>query len=230
MAAKDKGNGRPPDPLIQKGVFHLSPSRPDPILFYRRLARLLPPRASLLDLACGDGVFLREALARGATRALGVEISESGVLNCVQSGLSVYHGDITEGLTSYPDGSFDCVSLIRTLELLPKPEPVLDEMLRVGREVLVTFTNFGHLRHGLRYLFTGTVPGAVKASLGGPPSRLTLPLFRKYCRSHAIEIVQITPLPLTWRARVLPSLFAREFAVRVRRALNSTGRAQDPSA
>jgi len=171
-----------------------------------------------LDLACGDGDFLKEALAAGAPKAVGVEISESGILNCVQAGLSVYHGDITEGLSSYPDHSFDCVSLIRTLELLPKPEPILDEMLRVGREVLITFTNFGHLRHGLKYFFTGVVPGAVPLSLGGPPSRLTLALFKAYCRKQNIEIRQVTPLPSTWRARMLPGLFAREFAVRLSRA------------
>ena len=196
----------------------MSPNRPDPILFYRDLARLLPKGASLLDLACGNGDLLKEALASGATKAVGVEISESGVLRCVQAGLSVYHGDITEGLTSYPDKSFDCVSLIRTLELLNRPEPVLDEMLRVGRNVLITFTNFGHLNYGLRYLFTGTVPGAKKGALSGPPARLTLPLFHAYCRDQGIAVRSLTALPCTWRARLHRGVFAREIAAVIARA------------
>lgn len=195
----------------------MSPANPEPIHFYRDLARLLPVEASILDLACGDGDFLQEALAAGASRAVGVEISENGVLRCVQAGLTVYHGDITEGLTSYPNRSFDCVSLIRTLELLQKPEPVLDEMLRVGRTALVTFTNFGHLKHGLRYLLTGKVPGANRGTLSGPPARLTLPLLKAYCRREGIEILKVVSLPCTWRSRISRGYFAREIAVLLKR-------------
>jgi methionine biosynthesis protein MetW len=131
----------------------------------------------------------------------------------------VYHGDITEGLTSYPDGSFDCVSLIRTLELLVRPEPVLEEMLRVGRTALVTFTNYGHLKYGARYLFTGAVPGAKSGRLSGPPSRLTLPLFRAYCRKQGIEVRALACLPSNWRTRFSRGWFSREFAAVVARSV-----------
>lgn len=185
---------------------------------YQALARVLPPGASVLDLACGDGTFLREALRTGAGRGVGVELSEEGVLQCVATGLAVYQGDITEGLADYPDGSFDCVSLIRTIELLDRPEPVLDEMLRVGRMVLLTFINLGHWRYRLRYLLTGDVPAAITNNLGGPPTRLSYPLFRRYCRRSGIGIARRLPFPAHSLAGVLPGLFAREMAVLLKRA------------
>jgi methionine biosynthesis protein MetW len=188
-------------------------SRHDPdAQFYRSLTDLLPPGGTLLDLACGDGVFLRSALDAGAKSAEGVEISQSGVLACVQSGLSVHHGDITEGLTSYPDDSFDCVSLIRTLELFEKPEPVLDEMLRVGRSALVTFTNFAHWNQRTRRWMTGILPGAEDGRLGGAPARLTLAHLKRYCCQSGIRIERIAPVPQNTLSSLFPGLFAEEIA------------------
>lgn len=185
---------------------------------HRLLVDCLPPGATVLDLACGDGTFLREALAAGARRVVGVELSEEGVLGCVASGLSVYQGDITDGLADYPDASFDCVSLIRTVELLDHPEPVLDEILRVGRTGLLTFYNFGHWRHRLRYLLTGHVPAATGRDLGGPPTRLSHSLFRRYCRRKRIDITRLIPFPGHPLAAILPGLFARELAVLLEKA------------
>ncbi len=192
----------------------VSQKRPH-VHLYRVLARTLPPGSAVLDLACGDGVFLREALQAGAGRVVGVELSEEGVLQCVAAGLAVYQGDITEGLADYRDDSFACVSLIRAVELLDRPEPVLREMLRVGRTAWLTFTNFGHWRHRLQYLLTGHVPGihAPAHNLGGPPTRLSYPLFRRHCRRSGIGIVRRIPFPAHPLARALPSLFARELAV-----------------
>ncbi|MCL6614444.1 MAG: methionine biosynthesis protein MetW [Firmicutes bacterium] len=185
---------------------------------YRLLARILPEGGALLDLACGDGTFLREALWAGAAHAVGVELSEEGVLRCVAAGLTVYQGDITEGLADYPDGSFDCVSLIRTVELLSHPEPVLREMLRVGRTALLTFVNLGHWRHRLWFLFGGRVPGTAPEGLDGFPTRLSLPFFRRYCRKAGIAIVRWIPFPPHPLARILPGLFAHELAVLLAKA------------
>lgn len=202
-------------PLVHEGVFVLASLKGPDVHLYRILARMLPPGSTILDLACGDGTFLREALQAGAGRVVGVELSEEGVLQCVAAGLAVYQGDITEGLADYRDNSFACVSLIRTVELLGRPEPVLREMLRVGRTAWLTFGNFGHWRHRLQYLLTGYVPTLVSyvPGLGGPPTRLSYPLFRRYCRKSGIGIVRMIPFPTHPLARVFPSLFARELAV-----------------
>ena len=185
---------------------------------YPLLARLIPEGGSLLDLACGDGTFLREALQAGAGRVVGVELSEEEVLRCVAAGLPVYQGDITEGLADYPDGAFDCVSLIRTVELLTHPEPVLREMLRVGRTALLTFVNLGHWRNRLWFLFGGRVPGTAPDGLDGFPTRLSHPFFRRYCRKTGIAIVRWIPFPPHPLARILPGLFARELAVLLAKA------------
>jgi len=177
------------------------------------LVNLLPVGASLLDLACGDGTFLREALRAGAKRAVGVEISEAGVLRCVSTGLGVYQGDITEGLMDHPDRSFDMVSLLRTVELLPRPESVLTEMLRVGGAALLTFTNHGHWLKRVQYLLTGEIPGTTDGNLGGSPTRLSLSLLRRCCRRTGIQLKHVIPFPPNLLARSLPSLFARELAV-----------------
>lgn len=198
-------------------------SRHDPdAQFYRSLTDLLPSGGTLLDLACGDGVFLRSALDTGAKSAEGVEISQSGVLACVQSGLSVHHGDITEGLTSYPTRSFDCVSLIRTLELFEKPEPVLDEMLRVGRTALVTFTNFAHWNQRTRRWATGILPGAEDGRLGGAPARLTLSHLKRYCGQTGIRIERVAPVPHTALSALCPGLFAEEIAAVLSRPATQT--------
>lgn len=180
---------------------------------YEQLARLLPRGASLLDLACGDGAFLCEALRRGARRAAGVELSEEGVRQCVAAGLAVHQGDITEGLTDYPDASFDCVSLIRTVEFLAEPEPVLREMLRVGRTAMLSFINHGCLGERLRFLLRGAVPGSSRGRLRGAPARLSLAGFRRYCRGNGIRLIRLLPLRGGIFGRCLPGLFAPEIAV-----------------
>jgi methionine biosynthesis protein MetW len=188
-------------------------------IFYRSLTALLPPGGTVLDLACGDGLFLKAALAAGARAAEGVEISQSGVLACVQAGLTVHHGDITEGLTSYTDRSFDCVSLIRSLELFDKPEPVLDEMLRVGRFALVTFNNYGNLRRDLRRWTTGILPGSKPTRLGGPPARITLPHLKLYCAHADIRLEKVVPVPRTVFSSVCSEWFSEEIAAVLSRPL-----------
>ena len=185
--------------------------------FYNTLQYLIENNGTLLDLACGDGTFLRTALNSGARRAVGVELTEQGVLRCVEQGLTVHQGDITEGLSDYPDRSFDCVSLIRTIELLEDPEPVLDEMLRVGQFALLTFTNYSQLHNRLKFLCFGETPGVSPGFLRGPKTRLTYPVFKRYCRIRGITIIRQISFPSGLTSHLFPGLFAKETAVLLRR-------------
>jgi methionine biosynthesis protein MetW len=88
----------------------------------------------------------------------GVEIIRSRVQRAIARGVSVYQGDIDQGLADYPDGAFDYVILSQTLQEVRKPLKVLREMLRVGRRAIVAFPNYGHWSMRLSHLWSGGAP------------------------------------------------------------------------
>jgi methionine biosynthesis protein MetW len=66
------------------------------------------------------------------------------VLASVKNGVNVIQGDIETGLAWFADNSFDFVILSQTLQAMRNAESVMKEMLRVGREGIVSFPNFGY--------------------------------------------------------------------------------------
>lgn len=125
------------------------------------IADLIPSGARVLDLGCGDGELLEYLVSQKQVRGRGVEISEEGVLACVRKGLSVRQGNLEEGLADYPTASMDVVVLSQTLPFLDNPTMVLQEMLRVGKSAIVSFSNWGYWRCRLELLLTGRIPKAV---------------------------------------------------------------------
>lgn len=122
------------------------------------ISQLVPEKARILDLGCGDGELLAYLVREKHVRGSGIELSESNVLTCVQRGLSVRHGNIQEGLADYPDEMMDVVILSQTLPFLNNPAQILTEMLRVGRSAVVSLPNWGHWRCRIEYLFSGRIP------------------------------------------------------------------------
>jgi methionine biosynthesis protein MetW len=104
----------------------------------------VPKGARVLDLGCGDGSLLRELWQRREAPGYGVEIDDDSVLACVANDVNVVQVDLESGLSLFADGSFDCVILSETLQTIHRTEFLMREMLRVGREVIVSFPNFGH--------------------------------------------------------------------------------------
>jgi methionine biosynthesis protein MetW len=80
-------------------------------------------------------------------RGYGIEIADEGVLASVRNGIDVLQSDLESGLAGFDDASFDCVILSQTLQAMRHAEDIVVEMLRVGREAIVTFPNFGHWAH-----------------------------------------------------------------------------------
>ncbi len=116
---------------------------------YQLISSWIPERSRVLDLGCGDGVLLAGLEATHDTAGYGVEIDEAHVLASVKNGVNVIQADIESGLSSFGDGSFDFVILSQTLQAMRDAERVMREMLRVGREGIVSFPNFGYWRHRL---------------------------------------------------------------------------------
>ncbi|HUQ29837.1 MAG TPA: methionine biosynthesis protein MetW [Usitatibacter sp.] len=119
---------------------------------YQLISSWIPERSRVLDLGCGDGVLLAGLAATHSTASYGIEIDDARVLASVKNGVNVIQADIESGLSSFGNNSFDFVILSQTLQAMRDAERVMREMLRVGREGIVSFPNFGYWRHRLDIL------------------------------------------------------------------------------
>lgn len=122
------------------------------------VADLIPPRAKVLDVGCGDGELLEFLQVDKQVDGRGVEISQRGVNQCVGRGLFVIQGDADTDLGFYPDKGFDFVVLSQTLQATRNPKEVLEHLLRIGDRAIVSFPNFGHWRVRLSLLLRGRMP------------------------------------------------------------------------
>ena len=124
---------------------------------FAAIANWIKPEARVLNLGCADGSLLRYLAEQRASIGYGVEIDDERVLACVKNGVNVIQGDIERQLGEFADASFDYVVLSQTLQAVRSSERVVREMLRVGREGIVTFPNFGYWRNRLHVL-SGHMP------------------------------------------------------------------------
>src|SRR6266853_4362086 len=121
------------------------------------VAAMVEPKSRVLDVGCGDGELLKLLESRGVD-GRGIELSREGVNECVAKGLAVIQGDADTDLADYPNDAFDYVILSQTLQATRRPRVVLEHMLRIGRNAVVSFPNFGHWKIRLQLFFGGHMP------------------------------------------------------------------------
>ena len=165
--------------------------------------------STVLDLGCGDGSLLRYLKDTRRTEGYGVEIDDDGVLACVKNGVSVVQSDLERGLSGFEDSSFDYVVLSQTLQAMKNSETIIREMLRVGREGIVTFPNFGYWKNRLEVL-RGRMPISENLPyewFNTPNVRLcTVADFERFCEERSIRIVERKVLTRGQPVGVLPNL------------------------
>lgn len=125
---------------------------------YALISELIPQSAKVLDLGCGDGALLAWLREHKKVEARGVEMQRDLVQKAIARGVTVYQGDLDESIRGYPDLAFDYVILSQTLQETRHPLKVLEGMLRVGRNAIIAFPNFGHWRVRLAHLTSGRAP------------------------------------------------------------------------
>jgi len=149
--------------------------------------------SSVLDLGCGDGSLLRYLQDSRRVTGYGMEIDDDSILACVKNGVNVIQGDLERGLSGFEDRSFDYVILSQTLQAMKNSERVMKEMLRVGREGIVTFPNFGYWRNRLQ-IAAGHMPVSDNLPyqwFDTPNVHLcTIADFERFCRERSIRIVE----------------------------------------
>lgn len=116
------------------------------------------PNTRVLDLGCGDGTLLRQLTDQLNIHGYGIEINQENILRCVEINVNVIEQNLDEGLSNFDDQSFDTVIMSQTIQTMHNPDKVLSEMLRVGRQCVVTFPNFAHWRARLHLMLKGRMP------------------------------------------------------------------------
>jgi methionine biosynthesis protein MetW len=180
---------------------------------FSAIAKWIKPQSTLLDLGCGDGEFLEYIRAQKNVRTYGVEISDFSVLACVEKGLDVIQQDLEAGLALFENQSFDMVVLSQTLQTIHETESILKEIVRVGKECVISFPNFAHWSHRIDILL-GRMP--VSKSLpydwyNTPNVRvLTIADFEALASQIGIKIIDRVVLhegkELSWGVNLLGSL------------------------
>ena len=121
------------------------------------IAAWIAPGDRVLDLGCGDGTLLKHLTETRGVHGWGVEINDANVLAAIRNGINVIQGNLEKGLDEFADQAFDHVVLSRTLQTVRHTEGILREMLRVGREAVVSFPNFAYWKN-LRSVLEGRMP------------------------------------------------------------------------
>ena len=179
--------------------------RPD----FEAIAAWVRPDSTVLDLGCGDGLLLKYLKHARNIRGYGIEIDDENVISCVKNGVNIIQSNLEGGLAGFDAGSFDHVILSQTLQAVRHTEEIVLELLRVGREGIVSFPNFGRWDQRLQVL-RGRMPvsDALPYQWYNTPNvhLFTIHDFEAFCESHAIRVLERAVMDGRRRVTLLPNL------------------------
>ena len=179
-----------------------------------KIIDLIPAKARVLDLGCGDGTLLHMLIEQKKIKGTGIEYSQNKILDCVKKGVSVIHGDLNDGLDDIQDNAFDFVILSRTIQSVNRPDLLLSEMARIGRKVIISFINMGVFKSRCQLMFYGKMP--ITKTLphtwyNTPNTHLaTIKDFQNLCSELNLYIINKIPLgnKINFPAKIWPNMFS----------------------
>ncbi|MFA6920330.1 MAG: methionine biosynthesis protein MetW [Gallionella sp.] len=199
-------------------IASLAAERPD----FEAIASWIPRGASVLDLGCGDGSLLRYLKETRHVRGYGVEISDMDIVSCIANGVNVIQNDLDAGLSDFESNSFDFVILSQTLQATRYTEALMKEMLRVGREGVVSFPNFGYWKSRLNVML-GNMPVSRELPYqwyDTPNVHLcTLDDFESFCRKTCVSITARSVITGGREVGLLPNLLGSTAVYRFQRGV-----------
>ena len=195
----------------------LAAARPD----FAAIASWIPQGSSVLDLGCGDGSLLRYLKEARNVRGYGVEISDRNIEACIRNDVNVIQSNLDSGLSGFENNAFDFVILSQTLQATRHTEALMQEMLRVGRQGIVSFPNFGYWKNRLSIL-RGTMPVSDELPYqwyDTPNVHLcTLHDFESFCSGFNMQILDRRVMTGEANISLLPNLLGSTAVYRFKRA------------
>ena len=178
----------------------------------------------VLDLGCGDGALLAQLHASKNVTGYGIEIDPDNIVACIERGVNVIHSNLDEGLSDFDEDSFDYVIMTQTVQAMRFPHLLIDEILRIGREGIVTFPNMGHWKCRAQFML-GRMPVTrhLPNTWYDTPNihMCTVKDFDELCKAEHIEILERAAVDSQHRAvigmRLLPNLLAEIAIYRIKR-------------
>jgi len=162
---------------------------------HKYLEKMISPSSHILDIGCGDGNLIDKLYHSRGITGFGIDISLQNLIQCLVKNVPVVHGDVDNGLILFGDNSFDYAVLIQTMQMLKKPEFVLQEMLRVAKKGIIVFPNFANIKNRISIALKGIMPitdGLPYNWWESPNIHLfTLKDFKNLCQAHHIQIDKI---------------------------------------
>lgn len=160
---------------------------------FAAIAEWVTNGAKVLDLGCGDGSLLGHLKKARNARGYGIEIDDENIVHCINNGVNVIQMDLEAGLSGFEAQSFDFVILSQTLQAMKNIEQLVNEMLRVGKQCIVTLPNFGFWRHRLQ-IMAGHMPVSDDLPyqwFDTPNIHLcTFGDFETFCSEHQVHIIE----------------------------------------
>jgi methionine biosynthesis protein MetW len=180
------------------------------------ISEWIKPNSRILDLGCGDGTLLKHLRETMNVSGYGIEIDQADIVKCIESGINVIHADLDEGINNYFDAnSFDFVVMTQALQAIRHPEKLLDEILRVSSDAIITFPNMAYWSNRVQLAIGGHMP--VTKSLphywyNTPNIHLcTLQDFENLCKELGIRIIKRHVVDSqhrhNWLSKLFPNLF-----------------------